>query len=70
LDSVAAGSFVSRQLGLEACKICAKNAIKVFKKPEDAITAYNAELSKLEALAGAQFLSHMDRAGKLGFSKD
>jgi hypothetical protein len=58
LDPVAARSFVSRQLGLEARKIHAKNAIKVFNKHEDAVGKYNTAIIALEAEAGRQFLSY------------
>jgi hypothetical protein len=70
LNNASAGSYVGKQIGLEARKIRAAKAIKVFKKPEDAVTNYNTALTALETDAGKEFLCLYEKASLLGYSEE
>jgi hypothetical protein len=69
-DAGSAGAYISRQLGLEARKMRATNALAVFNDPPAAVGAYNAALTKLQDEAGDQFIKLHERATELGYSDD
>jgi hypothetical protein len=70
VDPVQAGSYVSRQLGLEARKKRAGNAMAVFADAPAAVAKYNTELTNLEAKAGAAFVEYSEKASALGYSEE
>jgi hypothetical protein len=69
-DNASARSYISKLIGLEACKIRTRKAIEVFKKPEDAVTNYNMARTALETGAGKEFLCLYEKASELGYSEE
>jgi hypothetical protein len=70
LNPESAGTYVSKQMGLEARKIRATRALASFADPQTAVAKYNEELGKLELAAGAQFTKLYDKAVALGHPED
>jgi hypothetical protein len=64
------GTYVSKQIGLEARKIRATRALDTFTDPQAAVAKYNEVLGKLELTAGTQFTKLYDKAVALGHPED